>query len=149
MKTRSGISPLVATIILIAITIIGGAIVANLFYSTASRYADPSQVSATATLYAADGPTGTITLTNAGTASAGVAGVTITYGGQTCSASYATSSDEIPAGLGTVLTVQQGQFPTQQCGQPGGDSIPQQGQSYTIEVALSDGAQIPIAGQFD
>ena len=149
VQQRKAISPLIATIILIAITIIGGAIVANLFYSTASRYADPSQVSATATLYAFDGPTGTITLTNAGDASASVAGVTIAYGGQTCSASYTTPSDEIPSGLGTVLTVQQGQFPTQQCGQAGGQSIPQQGEAYTVEVTLSGGAQIPIAGQFD
>ncbi|MGC9069123.1 MAG: archaellin/type IV pilin N-terminal domain-containing protein [Thermoprotei archaeon] len=85
-----GISPLIATIILIAITIVGGLLIYNLFFSTSSTASSTSAISVQNIDLVVPGGTGTpqfsITVKNAGNKP--ITGYTITIYGENGTSDY-------------------------------------------------------------
>ena len=147
MKSRHGISPVLATVILIAITLVAAIAIAGFVFGLFGSFTSAPQVSAQGNLYADNGPTGMVTLFDSGTAPATLQSISLTYLGQTCQASYS-ASGAIPAGGSLQIPVQPGQFPTDQCGQSGTTSIPSAGVQYRGMATLQGGFQIPFTGSF-
>ncbi len=149
MNKRKAISPVLATVILIAITLIAAIAVTGFIFGLFGSFRNTPQVSAQSTI--GSDLTGEIDLYNSGTSPAIIEGVTMTYNGQTCGASYV-STGTVPPNGQAVVTIQAGIFSggsTYQCGQVGTISVAQAGAQYTGEVTLSGGAQVPFTGVFD
>ena len=152
MKKRSGISPVLATIILVAITLVIAIAVVGFVFGVFGQFQNPPQVSASASLSSQNGLSGGITLYNSGSSAATVVSISLTYNGQTCQASYTSSGSSVPASSSLYLAIQAGSFNPgsnfYNCGQTGTTSTAQPGMSYSGSVALAGGAQIPITGVF-
>jgi flagellin-like protein len=151
MKIRKGISPVLATVILIAITLIAAIAIAGFVFGLFGTFQNPPQISANSSLAASNGPTGTITLYNSGTSSAMIQSVSLTYNGQSCD-SLMLSTGSVPSGQSTAIQIQPGTFSpgssTYQCGQQGTTSVPTAGTTYTGIVVINGGYDIPFTGTF-
>jgi len=144
---RKAISPVLATVILIAICLIAAVALVGFVFGLFGTFENTGGVTASASLVGNLGPTGQITLYNSGNAPATVMGVTMTYNGQTCQATF-TTTGAIPSSGSTNLNIVAGTFPSDACGQPGTTSDPSQGMHYTGQVTLTGGYQIPFVGVF-
>ena len=151
MTTRKAVSPVIATVILIAITLIAAIAVAGFIFGTFGSFENVPEVSASSSLSSQNGLSGSVTLYNSGNSPATVMGLTLTYAGQTCTAVYSSSSPTVGPSGSLALSIQAGTFNfsnSYDCGQVGTPSVAQAGMAYTGQVALAGGAQVPITGIF-
>jgi len=140
---RKAISPVLATVILIAITLIAAIAVAGFVFGLFGSFTSTARVSLAApSISHGTGVTitGTVVAYNSGSSNANANSATLTYGGQTCAATITGAPAVITAGLapGTTLTV------TGTAGCPASIS----GQAFVGSLSLSNGAQVPFSGTF-
>ena len=135
-KERKAISPIIATVLIIAVTLIAAVAIAGFVFGIFSSGASTAQVAVTAISCSASSKACTMTLTNTGNAitNAGGSGV-ITFAGSSQSLTT-TNTLNIPAGGGNY-----------QAYYTFGGS-PVAGQQYTGYVALANGEQVQFAGVF-
>jgi len=143
-KNRKAISPVLATVILIAITLIAAIAIAGFVFGLFGSFTSSAQVSVvnTALMHSAIAPwlTGTISVQNTGTSNANANSMTVTYGGQTCSPTVALFPQLITAGAGAVTITLTG---------AGSCTVATTaGEAYVGSVALSNGGQVPFSGIF-
>ena len=139
---RKGISPVIATVILIAITLIAAIAIAGFVFGLFGSFTSTARVSGTATCVSgASSLTCTLTLSNTGTAATTITGVTITYGTETNLAlgPATTTTAPITAGQDNV-------YPglTPAASVAGSSS----GETFLMTVTLANGGSIPISGTF-
>jgi len=147
---RKGISPIIATLTLIAVTLVAAVAIGGFVFGIFGSQTSTAQVSVTYAYIPHDVTTGTlqividkptegtygiIALQNLGTANVAVNGVSLTYGGST---KYASLSEPAPLNSGGTVTLYITSLPT--------DAVA--GQQFTGVVVLSNGAQIPFSGTF-
>jgi len=147
---RKGISPLIATLTLIAVTLVAAVAVGGYVFGIFGSQTSTVQVSVTyayipddvaegtlqiVTEKPTEGTYGIITLQNLGTANVAINGVSLTYGGST---NYASLSSSASLKSGETATIYITSLPTKAVA----------GQQFTGAVVLSNGAQIPFAGTF-
>ncbi|MEM3671163.1 MAG: type IV pilin N-terminal domain-containing protein [Thermoprotei archaeon] len=162
---RKAISPVIATVILIAITLIASIAIAGFVFGLFGSFTSTAQISVIATSIAASSndisvisttatpvdaaicygstsqPTGAyIELSNSGTASASVTAVSITFGGQTYSMSSSTTTS-------TTCSVQPGKVLYVSLALQV-YSLPGSGNQFVGSVTMSNGAQVPFSGAF-
>ena len=141
-KNRKAISPVLATVILIAITLIAAIAIAGFVFGLFGSFTSSAQVSVVNTALkdgtAAAGPTGTIGAQNTGTSNANINSVSLTFGGVTCSEAVATPPT-VTAGATYTLTL-----PSFANACPA--SSP--GEAFTGSLAMSNGGQVPFSGLF-
>jgi flagellin-like protein len=146
---RKGISPLIATLTLIAVTLVAAVAVGGYVFGIFGSQTSTAQVSVTyaqisahqagsaLTIQVGGNPTnpiGTIKLVNSGTSSIGISGLSLTYGGTTAFASA--SSGTIQSG--STQTIYITDLATTATA----------GQQFTGAVVLSNGVQVPFSGTF-
>ena len=105
-RKRKAISPVLATVILIAITLIAAIAIAGFVFGLFGTFTNNAQVSVTAVSVSNDGATYTLRFQNSGTIAATVNSVTITYGsgGATHTASCTpAAANSVPPGGQLVL----------------------------------------------
>lgn len=141
IRTRKAISPVLATVILIAITLIAAIAIAGFVFGLFGSFTSSAQVTVSSSSLAGGAvPAGTMLALNTGTSNANANSLTLTYGGQTCAAAITHAPVQITAGLspGVTLTVTAG----------GCTVVPTHGEAYTGSLSLSNGAQVPFTGTF-
>jgi len=147
---RKGISPLIATLTLIAVTLVAAVAVGGYVFGIFGSQTSTAQVSVTYAQISAHqagsaltiqvggnpptNPIGTIKLVNSGTSSIGISGLSLTYGGTTAFASASSG------------TIQSGSTQTIYITDLATDATA--GQQFTGAVVLSNGVQIPFSGTF-
>ena len=135
---RKGISPVIATVILIAITLIAAIAIAGFVFGLFGSFTSSARVSGSATCTASATPVScTVTLSNTGTAATTVAAATITYGPNT--------DLGITVGANTGVTVGSNAEAWTFAFASG---TPTSGESFLITVSLANGGQVPVSGTF-
>jgi len=161
VQRREGITPVIATVILIAVTLIAAVAVTGFTFGLFGSFTASPQVTVTGSSLSAGGLTGAagtslsvtcatsagagsyVALTNTGTATASVTSGTIVYGGSTIPLATFTgcSTAATEATPGTALYVQLSAgtklSPTATVGE-----------QYIVNVVLSNGVTIPASGTF-
>jgi len=140
-RRRKAISPVLATVILIAITLIAAIAIAGFVFGLFGSFTSTAQVTVSYSSLAGGAvPAGTMLVLNSGTSNTNANAVSLTYGGQTCSAAITGSPVTLTAGKapGITLTVTAGSCTT----------VPAHGQAFTGSLSLSNGAQVPFSGVF-
>lgn len=136
---RKAISPVIATVILIAITLIAAIAIAGFVFGLFGSFTSTAQISVTtAALTSTSGPAGKITFQNTGAANGAVNSITLTYGGQTCTPTVATLPLTVVAGSSAFVTVS-----ATGCG-----TAPAAGQQFTGSASLSNGGVASFTGTF-
>lgn len=146
---RKAISPIIATLTLVAVTLVAAVAIGGFVFGVFSSQTSTAQVSVTfAQITSAAGngtltiqvggsatdPVGTIRLVNSGTSSIGISGLSLNYGG---SSSYAEASGAtVAAGSTQIIYIMSLK------------TTPTSGQQFTGAVVLSNGAQVPFVGTF-
>jgi flagellin-like protein len=153
-KQRRAVSPVLATVILIAITLIAAVAIAGFVFGLFGAFTSTAQISITSVSCSANNKLCTLVLTNSGTAStqSGTSG-TITFGGQTvtmqCGATPLTSvsgSTTVTTGGTGTTAITAGQSQLIYCSwNPSGA---QPGQQFVGAVSLANGAQVQFSGTF-
>ena len=147
-KNRKAISPVLATVILIAITLIAAIAIAGFVFGLFGSFTSSAQISVTSTnlnhvVYLAGTCTGapacTIYFMNTGTSNANVNSLSLTYGGTTCVPGMAAAGVTIGATGASVAVTLTG---------IGTCAAANPGQSFTGSAALSNGGQVPFSGTF-
>jgi len=146
-RRRKAISPVLATVILIAITLIAAIAIAGFVFGLFGSFTSSARVQVVSTnlnhvVYTGAVCTGTplctVTFQNIGTSNANVNSMTLTYGGTTCAPSFG-SAVPIPAtGAATGVTLTG----------IGSCAAGSSGEAYVGSAALSNGAQVPFSGVF-
>ena len=90
VKGRKAISPVIATVILIAITLIAAIAIAGFVFGLFGSFTSNAQVTATATCVAGTAQPCTVYLSNTGTANTNVLSASITFGGKTTALTFGT-----------------------------------------------------------
>jgi flagellin-like protein len=140
---RKAISPVLATVILIAITLIAAIAVAGFVFGLFGSFTSTARVTISAPEIVHGtgvGITGTLIAYNSGTSNANANSATLTYGGNTCAVTITGAPALITAGLapGTTITV----TGTAAC------LASTAGQSFVGSISLSNGGQVPFSGTF-
>lgn len=141
VKGRKAISPVIATVILIAITLIAAIAIAGFVFGLFGSFTSTAQVSVTVvSCTVANPPVCSITLSNSGTANTAVIGTaggfSLTYGG----AKY--------TGIcGTAPTITAGSTAVASCTATGG-VLPVAGEQFVGTVSLTNGGSISLTGTF-
>ncbi|MBI2185033.1 MAG: hypothetical protein HYU39_08765 [Thaumarchaeota archaeon] len=159
-SSRSGISPIIATVIIVAATLVAGVAVGGFVFGVFSTQTATAQVSSSSTSInsgaagtnfqircLATGSVGSIVLRNTGVSNATVTDITIQYGSQSYTATNTTAAFSTFTGAGTG------------CGiiNSGGTStiyirdrplIASSGQAYIGEALLNDGSRVQFTGKF-
>lgn len=149
VKGRKAISPVIATVILIAITLIAAIAIAGFVFGLFGSFTSSAQVTATATCVVSAGSgTCTVNLSNTGTANTNVLSATITYAGSTQgltpaaggSCPLATGSVfPAPVTAGTTCSVKFAAVTT---------PAPTTGSQFIITLSLANSAQPQATGVF-
>ncbi len=157
-NSRRAISPIIATVLIIAVTLIASVAIGGFVFGIFAQGQNSAQIAVTGTALSALGfATGTggtvtcvtaapavpyLTLTNTGTGSSAVSGVTITWAGSNnaFSLTTATTCSIGAAGTGTAQTF------AQFTGTPKVSVATVAGQAYTGTVTLTNGAQLLFTG---
>jgi archaeal type IV pilus assembly protein PilA len=138
-RERKAISPIIATVLIIAVTLIAAVAIAGFVFGIFSSGASTAQVAVTAISCSSSGNACIMTLTNTGNAVTNPGGTgVITYAGVSQPLTTTTTSN-IPAGGGNLQV-------TYSMGAPA--TAPVAGQQYTGYVALANGEQVQFAGTF-
>jgi flagellin-like protein len=143
VKGRKAISPVIATVILIAITLIAAIAIAGFVFGLFGSFTSGARVSGTATCPPGS-TTGTcvVTLSNTGTAGTTVTAATIAYGGASgCTLTIGTST---AANVGSNPL----SWPMTATCSSGTAVTPTAGETFEISVTLANGGIIPISGSF-
>jgi len=144
-KRRKGISPVLATVILIAITLIAAIAIAGFVFGLFGSFTSTARVSEISTALVhgtlAAGPTGSVAVQNTGTSNVNANSMTLTWGGTTCAPGMTVTA--VTAGATSVTLTITG---VGSCA--GMASASATGESYTGSVALSNGGQVPFSGVF-
>jgi len=137
-RRRKAISPVLATVILIAITLIAAIAIAGFVFGLFGSFTSTARVSFVyASLKGAGAaPTGFVNFQNTGTSNVNGNSMTLTYGGQTCNAGItaaAITAGAAPASftIGATCT-----------------TAAASGEAFVGSLALSNGGQIPFSGVF-
>jgi flagellin-like protein len=140
---RKAISPVLATVILIAITLIAAIAIAGFVFGLFGSFTSTAQVSVTQTALVSTGTgaSGTIVASNTGTSNAAINAISLTYGGQTCNPltgalPSVTAGSSAPITLTAIQTT--GHCLTQ----------PTSGEQFTGSLALSNGGSAQFTGTF-
>jgi archaeal type IV pilus assembly protein PilA len=135
-RKRRGISPVLAEVILIAITLIAAVAITGFVFGLFSSFTHTAEVMATV-VSCDSGSTNscTLTLSNTGTASVNVIAGSISYGGATYSLT------------GYAGTVTAGSSLTRAVAWTGGGTA-SAGEGFTGSVALANGGSVPFTGIF-
>ena len=150
-KNRKAISPVLATVILIAITLIAAVAIAGFVFGLFGSFTSNAQVQASAVNVSsslahtgltvgtcvATGSTNYILAQNTGTSAATVNSVTFSFGGKTENVAAAAGCT-VAAGGSTqvpILTVDLG-------------ATPASGEQFTGSLSMSNGASVPFSGTF-
>jgi flagellin-like protein len=149
-KRRRAISPVLATVILIAITLIAAIAIAGFVFGLFGSFTSSARVSqlsvnvahptaANPLVYAcaaAPGAGNYIGLSNTGTSNVNVMTISLTYGGNTYTSTQVTCP--VNAGSTEYLTIAANAL--------GGTAVA--GQAYTGSVSMSNSGAVPITGTF-
>jgi flagellin-like protein len=139
-KNRKAISPVLATVILIAITLIAAIAVAGFVFGLFGSFTSTARISVTSATIP-DTPVSTtaapaLYASNTGTSNAQVTAMTLTYGGVTC----------VPVVTATTITA--GAGPTNIVFAAGTCLAGTSGGAYVGSLSLSNGGQVPFSGTF-
>jgi len=146
-RKRKAISPVLATVILIAITLIAAIAVAGFVFGLFGSFTSSArvQVSTSSIVHGAAGigvapPASTILLLNTGTSNTNANSLSLTYGGQTCAPAITGSPVAIAAGQapGVSITITVGTCTVASTA----------GEAYSGLISLSNGGQVPFSGTF-
>jgi len=137
-KKRHAISPVLATVILIAITLIAAIAVAGFVFGLFGSFTSSATVQVTYESVSHLLTSGTINAQNTGTSNTNLNSLTLTYGGATCAPTY-TVTNPLTAGATTAITV----TGLGTCAAAG-----TAGEAFTGMLFLSNGGQIPFSGMF-
>jgi len=146
-RKRKAISPILATVILIAITLIAAIAIAGFVFGLFGSFTSTARVSATSVnlnhvIFGAactGAPLCTVYFTNIGSSNVNVNSLSLTYGGATCAPTVGAAPVSIPA-TSTATPVTVTAVGTCVAGVIG--------QSFTGNAALSNGGQVPFSGTF-
>jgi len=136
-RKRKAISPVLATVILIAITLIAAIAVAGFVFGLFGSFTSSATVQVTYNSIGHAITSGTINAQNTGTSNTNLNSLSITYGGVTCAPTYAVTNP-LTAGATTAITISA----------LGTCAAGVAGQAYTGTLYLSNGGQVPFSGQF-
>ncbi|MCL5672973.1 MAG: type IV pilin, partial [Thaumarchaeota archaeon] len=145
VKGRKAISPVIATVILIAITLIAAIAIAGFVFGLFGSFTSTARLAVAATVITSASPgTGTITIQNTGTANAAIDSITLVYGGITYTGTIATPPT-VTAGssLSLVLGTTGGSI-TWSATPPAGTS----GEAFSGSLGASNGGAISFTGTF-
>ncbi|MDG6919875.1 MAG: type IV pilin [Nitrososphaerota archaeon] len=137
---RKGISPVIATVILIAITLIAAIAIAGFVFGLFGSFTSTARVSGTATCASGTALSCTLTLSNTGTAATTITGVTITFGTETNLALGPAASTAAPITAG-----QNNVYPGLA---PATSTAANSGETFLMTVTLANGGSVPISGTF-
>ncbi|MDG6921424.1 MAG: type IV pilin [Nitrososphaerota archaeon] len=147
VKRRKAISPVIATVILIAITLIAAIAIAGFVFGLFGSFTSVARLAVAGTSISASSPaTGTITVQNTGTANAAITSVTLVYGGVTYIASIPTTDQ-------AALTVTAGSSFSLSLSATGITFSPtlvaaSSGQAFSGSLGASNGGSISFTGTF-
>ncbi len=157
-KSRRAISPIIATVLIIAVTLIASVAIGGFVFGIFAQGQNSAQIAVTGTALNALGFTsgtgGTITcttaapalpyltLTNTGTGSSAVASITITWAGSNNAYALTASTTCSIGAAGTTAAQTFAQF----VATPKVSVLPVSGQAYTGTVTLTNGAQLLFTG---
>ena len=145
VKGRKAISPVIATVILIAITLIAAIAIAGFVFGLFGSFTSNAQVTATATCKAS-GATCVVTLSNTGTANTNVLSASITFGGQTVALTLGGTGTTC-SGSGTgPFAVTAGT--TCAIGGTAASGTPSTGAQFVITLSLANSGQPSATGVF-
>ena len=136
-RSHQAISPVLATVILIAITLIAAVAIAGFVFGLFGTFTKTAQVQAAAVACSAAGKDCVLSLINSGTASTQTGGCTIAYGGSTYAGTL--------SGGGTVTAG--GSLPVT-CTAPALSPAGTPGAPVTGSVYLANGGTIYFSGSF-
>src|SRR5579872_621541 len=162
MKTsrdmRKAISPIIATVLIIAVTLIAAVAIGGFVFGIFGTSSQSAAISVTGTTLTAAGfGTGTsgtvtcvtsapavpyLTLTNGGTASAAVTGVTIAWAGSNNNFALTAATACAVGAAGSASATTYAEF----VASPQVSVMPVSGQSYSGTVTLNNGAQLLFTG---
>jgi len=145
-KNRKAISPVLATVILIAITLIAAIAIAGFVFGLFGSFTSTAQVSVTSTALSSTtwttGVAGTIVASNTGTGNTNINSVSMTYSGQTCSltnVAYNPATGQVKAGASNTITLTT---------DAGCTTAPTSGEQFVGSLSLSNGGQVAFTGTF-
>ena len=155
---RKAISPIIATVLIIAVTLIASVAVGGFIFGVFGQAQNSAQIAVTgAALTAVGFGTGTggsvtcvtaspatpyLTLTNTGTGNAAVASITITWAGADNAFPLAASATCVIGAAGTASATTYAEF----SGLPLVTTPADKGQAFTGTVTLTNGAQLLFSG---
>ncbi len=159
IKARKAVSPIIATIIIVAVTLVAGVAIGGYVFGLFGSQSNTAQVQAVApamtgggagtgtTLVAACAATATapdVAFSNAGTAAATILQVAVTFNGKTYTAAPTGAGLCVIGASGSATSTVYINFTTGGTGLPFGAS----GNQFTGYVALNNGAQVVFTGVF-
>jgi len=157
-RGREAISPIVATVLIVAVTLVASVAIAGFIFGVFGSSTNSAQVAVTAaflkagdflltnagTSFTCGNPAGSfVTLSNTGTAGTSVTGAVINWGGQTNSFVLATGSACTLGSSGCVCATQSLLFASSKLGI---NAV--SGGTFTGTVTLASGAVLIFTGQF-
>jgi len=145
-KRRKAISPVLATVILIAITLIAAIAIAGFVFGLFGSFTSTARISvaSTAIVHSATTPgaASSVLVINTGTSNANANALTLTFGGQTCTVLFGgpvvITAGTVP-GVTLTLTAASGTCAT---------VASVAGESFVGSIAMSNGGQVPFSGVF-
>jgi len=146
-RRRKAISPVLATVILIAITLIAAIAIAGFVFGLFGSFTSSARVQIVSTnlnhvvwtaLVCTGTPLCTVTFQNIGTSNANVNSMTLTYGGVTCAPTFGAAVQVPATGAATGVTLTG----------IGSCAAGTAGEAFVGSAALSNGAQVPFSGVF-
>jgi len=144
-KRRKAISPVLATVILIAITLIAAIAIAGFVFGLFGSFTSSARVSAVLPSIKGTTTVGSITFLNTGTLNAAVNSISLTYAGVTCSPFSGPAAN--PAATAPV-TITAGTAPVTVYIAQNACGASSTGVAFTGSAALSNGGQVPFSGTF-
>jgi flagellin-like protein len=144
VKRRKAISPVIATVILIAITLIAAIAIAGFVFGLFGSFTSVARLAVTTTnLSSGTTPTGTITIQNTGTANAAIDSISLVYGGVTYTYTYTTTTAPVvTAGSSYTLTL------PLTGSSPWALAAATSGETFSGSLAASNGGSISFTGTF-
>ena len=144
---RKAISPVLATVILIAITLIAAIAIAGFVFGLFGSFTSTAQVSVSVTaLQSGASPSGSLVAANVGTANVAINAITMTYGGQTCTPVISTAAPwTVTADSSILLTF--GATSAGHCGTVAGTG-PASGERFVGSLSLANGDSVQFTGTF-
>jgi len=145
-RRRKAISPVLATVILIAITLIAAIAIAGFVFGLFGSFTSTARVTvASASIVhsaTTPGAGSTILALNTGTSTTNANSMTLTFGGQTCTVLFGgpvAITAGVAPGITLTLTAASGTCAT---------VASNAGEAFVGNIALSNGGQVPFSGVF-